>query len=177
VSKMKAVGLSPAERGEADTETEPAFVVDGMLGRLARWMRIFGYDTWYVRNLPDGELVDMHLRSGRILLTRDTGLVHRAGLGKHLLIVYDRWDDQMQQVCRDLSLRVCRERCFTRCLRCNDLLEDAEPAAVRKTVPDYIAAVHRRFRRCPSCERVYWPGTHRSGMSRKMERFFSAHAS
>lgn len=148
----------------------PAFLVDRMLGRLARWLRTLGYDTWYIKDLGDIDWAGMRETTGRILLTRDAGRVRKHRPGRYLLIEHDRWEAQVQQVVNTLGLAPSRERCFTRCLQCNDLLEEVDAAAVRERVPDHISAVHIRFRGCPSCQRVFWRGTHRHEMDRWLER-------
>jgi len=167
-------GAVPVRSG-ANREAVPRFVVDGMLGRLARWLRILGFDTVYIpplaHALAEGYGAGLHGWRGRTLLTRNTALVRRWVPANCLLIECDRWDAQVRQVIHALDLEVSWQRCLTRCVRCNDLLEEVDPAVVRGIVPDYVFAVHVRFRCCPSCRRVYWPGTHRRGMLRGMERF------
>jgi uncharacterized protein len=174
VSKISGANPHSSRREEEEgRKIFPGFVADGMLGRLARWLRAFGYDTWYFHNMPDEDLLKIHVRSGRILLTRDRGLIHRREVGQGLWIVHDRWEKQIEQLLEELDLPICRERWFTRCLRCNSALQELVPGDVQGKVAEYIVEIHRTFRGCPTCGRVFWPGTHRSDMSRRLNRFQS----
>ncbi len=145
---------------------DPKFVVDAMLGRLARWLRILGFDTWYFREIEDRELLDLHQATGRILLTRDTRLVLCRRVGRHVLIRSDRWEDQLQQVVTALSLDVCREKMLTRCLLCNRPLEKLSREDVYGRIPDYVAGSMSAFHGCGSCGKIYWAGTHRKRMEK-----------
>ena len=152
-----------------DPEKTPQFVVDSMLGRLARWLRILGFDTWYFREIDDRELLNLHAETGRTLLTRDTHLVQCRGVGRHVLVESDGWEDQLRQVVAALSLDVCPERMLTRCLLCNRRLETLAPEEAYGRIPDYVAGSTSAFQGCRSCDKVYWAGTHR----RRMEEVVS----
>jgi uncharacterized protein with PIN domain len=147
-----------------DPEKTPQFVVDSMLGRLARWLRILGFDTWYFREIDDRELLELHAETGRVLLTRDTHLVQCRGVGRHVLVRSDGWEDQLRQVVAALSLNVRSERMLTRCLLCNLPLEKLAPEEAYGRIPDYVAGSTSAFRGCRSCDKVYWAGTHRKRM-------------
>jgi hypothetical protein len=132
-----------------------------MLGRLARWLRLLGYDTLYIRRIADRGLLACHRHSGRILLTRDTGLLRGPVRGPHLFIQDDDWRAQLRQVLETLDLRVVRGRMFTLCVDCNRALQPLPPAEVLGKVPEFVAATQQEFRGCASCGKIYWPGTHR----------------
>ena len=168
---MKRMGPGSVASHTGGEDSPPCFLVDSMLGRLARWLRILGYDTWYFRDISDEELVGMQRRSGRVLLTRDRALIRHGCVEKFVFIEADCWEDQMEEVMKVFPLAVTRDRLFTRCLRCNDRLERVASAEVRGRVADFVAAAHDTFHRCPSCDRIYWPGTHREEMLQKIERF------
>ncbi len=142
----------------------PRFIVDSMLGRLARWLRILGFDTWYFRDIDDPELLKIHQETGRVLLTRDTRLVQCRGIGCHVLVHSDGWRDQLQEVFTALSLDLERDAMLTRCALCNLPLEDLGPDEAYGRIPDHVAASTSVFRECRSCRKVYWAGTHRKGM-------------
>ena len=147
----------------------PQFVVDSMLGRLARWLRILGFDTWYFREIDDRELLRTHQGTERVLLTRDTRLVQCRGIGRHVLVKSDGWRDQLREVVAALSLEVCREAMLTRCLLCNRPLETLSREEAHGRIPDHVAGSTSEFRECKTCGKVYWAGTHR----RKMEEVVS----
>lgn len=134
------------------------FVVDHMLGRLAKWLRILGYDTVYSPSLDDSALVRISQAEGRLLLTRDTGIVQRKGI-QCLLIDSDRLEEQLAQVTRRCGLHF-GDQAMSRCLRCNSTLEEVDRETVRGMVPEYVWQNHSHFRRCPACVRLYWRGTH-----------------
>lgn len=160
--------------GEAEGQTAadlPRFIVDMNVGKLAKWLRVLGYDAVFINPIEDGELVRLGLEEGRVVLTKDRGIAARRlateGRLRVLLVPGDRVEDQLRYVVRELGLDV-RSRLFTRCLECNVALERAQPAEVRGQVPSYVFATQRRFARCPRCGKLYWPGTHWQRMAQRL---------
>ena len=143
------------------------FVVDEMLGRLARWLRVLGYDTVAPRPVEDVALVRLAMRDGRVLLTRDTLLMQRRpvvhGELRAILVRHDHLVDQLRQLMDEFGLVRLGP---PRCLLCNAPLEELPWARAERLVPPYVAQTQRAFRRCPSCGRVFWPGTHWERMER-----------
>jgi len=137
--------------------TSVRFVVDVMLGSLARWLRRLGYDTDYVNDRDDRELVRIARAEGRILLTRDSTLATRRGISA-LLIESQVLDEQLAQVVHVFPLP--QEMQLPRCSECNTPLQNVSPDEVMDYVPIYVYRTHKHFRRCPGCGRVYWPGSH-----------------
>lgn len=133
------------------------FLADAMLGRLAKWLRLLGYDTAYFSHIEDNDLVRIARAEGRMLLTRDRELTKRKGL-RCLLIQSDRFEQQMRQLLRDLDLDT--DSSFSRCARCNAPLRPASKEGVKKRVPPYVLRQHTHFSLCPQCHKVYWRGTH-----------------
>ena len=141
-----------------------------MLGRLALWMRVAGYDVSYESAIEDSSLVKMALKEGRVILTRDTLLVKRKALrGRYFFVKYDLVFEQLRQVVSEFGID--KERRFTRCVRCNALLEDAPKESVKEKVPSYVYSTQESFSICPSCKRIYWAGTHRQEMEKVLEAF------
>ena len=132
-------------------------LLDGMLGRLAKWLRILGYDTAYFPDLDDHQLVRLARAEGRILVTGDRELARRRGL-TCLLIVSDDLEEQIQQVISALQLET--GLAFSRCPVCNTPLQDVEKPAVKDRVPPYVFQTQEHFSLCPECDRIYWRGTH-----------------
>lgn len=128
-----------------------------MLGTLAKWLRILGYDTLFDPSLNDHQLVRLARAENRVLLTRDRELAGRRGV-RTLLITGEHLNDQIQQVQADLGLK--GNRSFSRCPVCNGILEDMDQEAARSRVPAYIFKTHKVFSYCPVCQRIYWHGTH-----------------
>lgn len=149
---------------------DPRFAVDAMLGRLARWLRLLGYDAFYDPSLDDRELARLAASSGRIVLTRDRGLLARRLVTRGLLVDHDHLADQLLCVVAAFGLVVDPARCFTRCLECNELTRTVGPEAVAGRVPPYVLRHAGAFRECPACHRVFWAGTHRRLAMRELEK-------
>jgi uncharacterized protein with PIN domain len=143
------------------------FIVDVNVGHLARWLRAQGYDTLFLNPADDGELVDLARRDGRVLLTKDAGILDRrpvrTGAARVLLVHGETVAEQLTYIASALGLSS-PPAPFSRCLRCNDPLEFVPREAVRGLVPAYVYAHHDAFSRCPSCQRIYWDGTHCTAM-------------
>ena len=146
----------------------PRFLADAMLGRLATWLRILGYDAEYFRG-DDEELLRLAWQDGRILLTRDSVLLRRRRLPPHLFIQCDRVQDQLREVLAALALRPPAAP-GQRCVRCNVALEPRTKSEVRDSVPEFVWATQDAFWACPRCRRIYWPGTHRRHMAEAIRR-------
>lgn len=138
------------------------FFVDAMLGKLARWFRILGYDAAYERNISDEAIVDRVLNEHRWLLTRDRYLVQRKAVrGRLTLIHSDFVIDQLRQLRTELQVRLTiDEETVCRCVACNQILETIPPSQARPRVPPFVAKHHKHFTGCPNCGQLYWAGTH-----------------
>jgi len=155
-------------------QTEPRFVVDINVGRLAKWLRAMGYDTLFPREGGDNELVRIALRQGRVLVTRDAGIAQRraARLGQMRVvqIVDDDLRSQLRQLVRDLNLNL--DSGFSRCVRCNQLLHPIAKQQLTERLPAYVWQTHCQFMECPECLRLYWRGTHWSNMMSELGRVY-----
>jgi len=134
-----------------------------MLGTLARWLRILGYDTLYDAGLSDNELVRLARAEGRVLLTRDRQLMRRRNV-RLLYIASEDWETQVRQVLADLPLPPPAP--FTRCLVCNEPFVPISRDEAWGMVPPYVFATHEQFSLCPACNQVYWRGTHWDNMEK-----------
>ena len=137
--------------------SETRFLADSMLGTLAKWLRILGYDTAYDAGLDDNALVRLARAEGRVLLTRDTALAQRKGL-QSLLIASEVLPEQLAQVLQAFSLQVANP--FSRCPVCNSPLEEVPKYEAWGQVPPFVFQTQERFSLCPQCNRFYWRGTH-----------------
>lgn len=139
-----------------------AFIADAMLGRLARWLRILGYDTAYEKAITDEVLIERVAREDRWLLTRDRRLTLRKLLrGRHTLIASDLVEGQLRQLHRDLKidLDITHQRDY-RCADCNVVLISISPEVAVPLVPPFVAQHYKMFLQCPRCRKVFWAGTH-----------------
>ena len=138
----------------------PAFVADVMLGRLAKTLRMLGYDVAYRSDASDDAVRLLALREGRVVLTRDHEIAATSLPIRVVLVEGDRVADQLRHVVRALGLSVDESRLFTRCLLCNDPVVELPAEGARDLVPQYVHRTQARFARCPSCGRIYWAATH-----------------
>jgi uncharacterized protein with PIN domain len=143
-------------------------LADGMLGKLAKWLRLLGYDTAYDNVASDRELARRARAEHRVLLTRDHELSLRRGL-RTLLIQSEVVEEQVQEV-QD-TLGPPPHPPLSRCAVCNTALETVAAAAIADRVPPYVLRTQAEFHLCPGCERVYWPGSHFQGMREQIEKF------
>jgi len=128
-----------------------------MLGTLARWLRIMGYDAVYEKDRTDKEIVDRASAEGRMLLTRDKELAARMGeMGS--FIASDQLEEQLRQVWHAFSLRPDQD--LTRCTICNGELDPMPVEDAEDKVPEGVFLLNHAFFRCRSCGKVYWHGTH-----------------
>lgn len=148
--------------------TEPAFICDDHLGKLARSLRLGGFDTAYSRNITDNQLIALALNQNRHILTRDHQLIERQLVRNFLLIESDRWPVQLRQVFDRFGLSFRRDRMLTRCLEDNTPTESVRKDQVEKLVYPYTFQHHEDFRQCPSCRRVYWSGSHVTAMTDRL---------
>jgi uncharacterized protein with PIN domain len=145
---------------------EPTFVADAMLGKLAKWLRVLGYDSFYQRRY-DPQVLAALFKEGRFFLTRQSG---RAAIHSNALwLASEHVGEQLQELKHRIELVSQQEKWFSRCLSCNNLLIEADSESAREGVPEYVFYRNRReIRFCPSCKRYYWPGSHRDRMLRQL---------
>lgn len=146
-------------------------MVDRNVGKLARWLRMLGYDALLSGGEDDGQMVKAALFESRVLLTKDTQIMLRrvvtSGRLRVIFIVSDEPAEQLRQVMEALGLSY-HFNPFTRCLECNTLLQPRQPEEVSHLVPAYVYRTQSRYVQCPTCHRVYWQGTHWQAMQRQL---------
>ena len=133
--------------------------VDRSLGKLAKWLRILGFDTLYESDVSGRRFYEQ-LRPERILLTRiEKNLATFTGR-RVILITSDQPMSQLQQVVNETGMTENDVRLFSRCLRCNAPTEPIAKEDVYGMVPDYTWEIHEKFQFCRHCEQIYWKGSH-----------------
>ncbi|MHC1586242.1 MAG: Mut7-C RNAse domain-containing protein [Candidatus Hecatellaceae archaeon] len=140
------------------------FLVDGMLGSLARWLRLLGYDVEYRAELDDSSLIREAKASGRILLTRDLDLYRNASRRavEAFLVEASNLEEALEKVSERFGLKLQLQPSTTRCPVCNSPLRQVSRKEVEGRVPEGVYRRKRRFWVCvnPSCGKVYWRGSH-----------------
>jgi uncharacterized protein with PIN domain len=149
------------------------FSLDTHLGRLATYLRMLGFDALYEIGCDDPGLSGISAREGRILLTRDRGLLKRGELMFGYFVRATEPRQQLLEVLRRFNLFSVAAP-FRRCLRCNALLESVSEELVRDRLPPKTVEYYHQFQICPGCDRVYWAGSHVAHMQRFIERILAA---
>ncbi|NJE47455.1 hypothetical protein E3E35_08590 [Thermococcus sp. GR7] len=135
------------------------FIADMMLGRLARWLRLYGYDTLYGIE-DDNEILRIALEEGRIILTRDSGLARVAKrLGAEVILIHSSSLEEQVKELKEHGLEF--KDLFptnARCPKCNGLIRPIRKGEIRDKVPSSVYANYDEFYICESCGQIYWPG-------------------
>ena len=150
-------------------QEEIRFLVDGMLGRCAKWLRFLGYDAVYFTLHDKFFLSYQALNENRMVLTRD-----RMFFERHrdicLFVESERYLEQLVEVKRKAHLRPDPAAFFSRCGECNVLLVARTPGEAGPLVPPYVRETQKKFSLCPSCGKIYWQGTHWERMANVLMR-------
>jgi len=149
------------------------FVVDQNVGKMAKWLRMAGFDASLFTGADDAAMIAAALAEDRILLTRDRRIMKRGmiagGRIRTILIESDRFKAQVQQLLDTLKMDKSCFRPFSICLECNRRLEERDKEAIKDRLPPYVYLTRDRFAECPACGRLYWQGTHWQAMNRKID--------
>lgn len=137
----------------------PKFVADHMLGSLARWLRMMGYDCRYEKGLSDNEIVSISETEGRIILTRDKELAEKGG---GVCLKTTALDEQLSEVSKRFDLRF--DPSEMRCSLCNGSLGHVDRSSVAGKIPERSLEGASDFWQCESCKKIYWNGTHWNGI-------------
>lgn len=146
------------------------FFCDDNLGKLAKWLRILGYDTRFQLDIEDGELVSVALKENRIILSRDTKLSRFKIKDIYLLIQSEKPLEQLKQVLDYFKLQIDKNLLFSRCLVCNQVLQKVEKEKIRDRLYPYVYQTQEDFVYCSVCNRIYWAATHVERMTKKLSK-------
>ena len=149
----------------------PRFIVDSMLGKLAKWLRIFGCDTVYFKNITPKSLVEIANSEKRIILTRNSRIYEIAKPNIFIYIHSVKLNEQIKQVVSHFNLDT-KSNLFSICTVCNRKIEEIDKENIKNKVPDYVFQEHSLFYFCPICNRVYWQGSHYHNTTKKIEELF-----
>lgn len=144
------------------------FLCDSMLGRLAKNLRMLGFDTLYAHCLTPQQLLQLSMEQERIILTRRSIFLKRTSTDACIYIRSNDSEEQLRQVIAACGIVKNLIKPFTICLRCNVPLAGLAKEAAAGRVPDYVFTTVDYFAACNSCGRVYWKGTHYANMADRM---------
>lgn len=164
---FESLDITNATRLQERPLRNPRFLVDVNLGKLARFLRMAGFDTAYKNHADDPELIQQMLQENRVLLTRDRRLLMHKVVEKGYLVRSDRPADQLEEVVHRFDLAGCVKP-FTRCMHCNTPLEHVSKGEVIHRLRPLTKRYYETFSRCPGCERIYWAGSHRDRLDPKV---------
>lgn len=145
----------------------PRFLLDVHLGRLASYLRLLGFDSLYRNDASDEELLGTATASGRILLTRDVGLLKHGALTRGAFLHETDPCRQLREVVDRFQLRGTFAP-LTRCARCNGVIDATTAQDVQGAVPERVARERRTFSRCRDCGQIYWRGSHVERLRRRL---------
>jgi uncharacterized protein with PIN domain len=156
---FEAFDISSVVRVRPRALRDMRFVLDVHLGRLAKYLRLLGFDTLYSNVWSDHELVVISTGQHRILLTRDVGLLKHGSVTHGYYVRATNPRQQLIEIVRRFHLAE-HLLPFTRCMECNGLLEPAEKADIADRLPPATRDRFDKYRTCTTCERIYWRGSH-----------------
>lgn len=156
---FERLDVSSLTRLRPEPLREPKFIADVHLGKLARYLRLLGFDTVYEREQDDAAIASRSRAEHRIVLTRDRGLLKRSEVTHGHAVRSMDADAQLLEVVEAFDLRA-RIAPFSRCLKCNGAVRSIARELVEHRLPKYTRLAYDRFFRCEQCGSVYWPGAH-----------------
>ncbi len=143
------------------------FIVDSMLGKLAKRLRLLGHDTLFDARLDDRELLKISKADGRIIITRDRQLSQIHG-SKVFLIKSTDLDEQLKEFHALAGIRPGGSVPFSRCSECNSPVEEVSKDKVKDIVPEHVYETMDKFSYCPKCKKAYWRGTHYEKLKKEL---------
>jgi len=163
---------------------EMKFVADSMLGRLAKWLRLLGFDTIYYPEIKNSLLLRIAKEQCRLVLTRDTSLIkvrelkgvlsQKSGVEvsrKFFLLIDNDPFEQLKAVVTHFNLK--NFSLMHRCVECNSHLQRVSKMEVQGSVPEYVFLHSDLFNKCPGCGRIYWHGSHPQKIQDKLKEILS----
>jgi len=166
--KFEALDVSPLLRIRERPLREVRFLADAHLGALAKFLRLFGFDTLYRNDFKDQEVAHLSVQERRIVLTRDRGLLMHRIITHGCYVRAERPLDQLSEVIARLDLsRAIRP--FTRCLRCNRAIERIDKSCIAGRLAPDTLRYYDEFWTCYACDRVYWAGSHFRRLAKVIE--------
>lgn len=167
------IGVPPEAKLGSKPLPRARFVLDAQLGKLARYLRMLGFDSSYQNHAQDAELAVLSVKEDRILLTRDRELLKRGRVRRGYFVRETAPLKQVTEVLRRYEL-FGKIHPFQRCIQCNGVLKSVSKGEVVERLLPRTRRYFQRFRCCPGCGRIYWPGSHYDRMRSLIERIKKA---
>ena len=151
-------------------ELKPKFILSQELNRLAKWLRILGYDAVIYKSVNLLTIIRLAKKERRIFITRSQKKVKSVQKFSRILIKSENYLEQLREM-KDY-IRLNNEHIFTRCIICNKLLFEISPKKIITLIPEYIYQNHKDFKVCRKCGKIYWKGTHYQDMKNELSKLF-----
>lgn len=149
----------------SETDQSPQFIADHMLGSLARWLRMMGYDTVYDKSMDDAAIAESARAGSRFILTRDQELSKEPGA---YYLESDNLESQLKAVATRFGLKFNEDK--IRCSVCNGQLSELAKSDAVGSVPEGALQANDKFWRCSRCGKVFWKGTHWNGIMERLRK-------
>ncbi len=149
-----------------------SFACDCMCGKLAKRLRMLGFDAFYETYILDADLVDVCEEQNRILLTKDTGIIKRQTNADIYIVNGKNPDEEIEEIIDVFGLKSKAEP-YSLCISCGGELVKTNPEDVKDKVPEYVYETQNEFAVCTSCGKIYWPATHKRKMDKYIEKWLS----
>jgi uncharacterized protein with PIN domain len=166
---FESMDIAPVLRLRPKPLRITCFICDVHLGKLARQLRMLGFDVMYDHTYCDSELIDKALEDRRIILTRDQGILKQKRVTHGYWVRSVEVNEQLVEAVRKFDL--CKQvNPFTRCMMCNGLIEKIEKNYIRERIEQNTALYYNEFYRCPRCKKIYWKGSHYKRMEKRINK-------
>jgi len=156
---FESFDISDVQHLRAKPLRTPKFVADVHLGKLSKYLRMIGIDVLYKNDFDDEEIVELSLKEGRAILTKDKGILKRNEVTRGYWIRSTKVEEQVKEILKRFDLQK-EIKEFSRCIECNELLKPIKKEMITNRLPPKVADTQYEFYECQSCKKIYWKGTH-----------------
>ena len=137
------------------------FIIDNMLGKSAKYLRMLGYDALYPPPNDQQELINKAVQENRYIITRSSKLYQKASSQtKILLLSSNDFITRFQKISEEFNLQIEGDKIFSRCLQCNSFLQNVKKSKIEDRLPQKVKSNFDNFNWCPTCDKIYWNGGH-----------------
>jgi uncharacterized protein with PIN domain len=154
-----------------EPSAEIKFLVDANIGKMAKLLRMLGFDTYFDFDLPDKEIADLAEREKRIILTRDIGLLKRKNVTHGYFLRKTNIEEQVMETIERFNLLPVMKP-FSMCLECNGSIVPVEKNSIQDKLKPEIFADYQEFFNCLDCRKIYWKGSHYDTMLQKIAKIY-----
>lgn len=161
--KFESLDIQTVSQIRAEPLREVKFILDVHLGKLAKFLRLSGFDTTYKTQQDDKKIIQLAKQEKRIILTRDIGILKHSEVTHGYFVRADNPKKQLPEIIQRFDLKDMIKP-FTRCLECNGLLKQADKNEIREQLEPSTEKYYTKFYVCKSCKKIYWKGSHYKDM-------------